>query len=570
MFDQVLRPLNSKRKMKYSVMDIETTKWTKVRLVGFYDGQEYVDFRSVEDFLHHFLRRKYEFWKCFAHFGSGFDFNFILEAMENDPELNKFRMKILSNNGVSMIRIYDHYKSDRTWTFLDSHRLLPKAQADLTKSFNVEHKKLDVNRSNLDSLNYEELRHYNEFDCKGLYEVLKSYESWFDDYGIALKATTASQAMSLFRSTLKYPIPVLKPKVEQFIRKSYYGGRVEVFKMKCNEKFYYYDVRSLYPSVMKKFPMPVGTPHRTNVFHDDKIGFYKCSVKIPDMYLPPLPTVQNHKLLFPIGKFEGIYSSAELKLAADMGCQFDVDYGYYFQEDYIFNEYIDKMYPLKENGDSATRDIAKLMLNSLYGKFGQNRKKLILMKYIGADLKGKIPYDQEHALYQEETNSRATFIIPSIASWITSCARTELMKWLLKSGEQNIYYCDTDSVVSTKPLPIGKGIGELKLEYEGNRAIFLLPKMYVLDVDGKMIVRGKGFERDFTGKLSYQDFENALSGDKSAFKQDTMRFGKFKEVLRRENHFVGMLQKKKSIKSEYSKRLMIDNYDTRPVTISHT
>jgi len=565
MIDQCLRPLVSKRKFKYGVMDVETTNWTHVKLVGFFDGENYLAFDNATAFLKFFLTKKFYSWRCFAHYGSGFDFSFIIDSLVRDfPDL---KFAILSNNGASMIRVYSS-NGVRSWVFLDSFRLLPKSLKDLTKSFNVEHQKMDVDRSNLHRLKKEELVKYNEYDCRGLYEVLKKFESMFEDIGVPLKPTTASQAMAVFRKTMKFPIPTLKPEIEDFVKKSYYGGRTEVFKMRCFDKFYYYDVRSLYPYCMKKYPMPVGTPRKVHSFHENEIGFYKVEVKIPDVYLPPLPYVANQRLLFPFGKFSGIYTSKEIEVAIDAGCDVAVESGYVFSSSYIFDEYVDRMYAMKESGTGAVRDTGKLMLNSCYGKFGQNRRKMTMVRPNSlSEWSGLIPYNEKYNLFQKESVSRATFIIPSIASWITSCARTELFNWLSKAGEKDVYYCDTDSVLSTRKLPIGDKLGDLKLEMEGEEGIFLSPKMYIIKQKDQVVVKAKGFEHEFANKLSFASFERALHGDKHDFIQEVQRFAKFKEALVREGKFVTMLTKRKSIQSDYSKRRVLSNFDTKPLKI---
>jgi len=54
-----------------------------------------------------------------------------------------------------------------------------------------------------------------------------------------------------------YSIPT--PKEDAFIRRGYFGGHTDVYKPK-GENLYYYDVNSLYPYVMKIYPMPIGKP----------------------------------------------------------------------------------------------------------------------------------------------------------------------------------------------------------------------------------------------------------------------------------------------------------------------
>ena len=43
------------------------------------------------------------------------------------------------------------------------------------------------------------------------------------------------------------------------MKNSYYGARVEVYKP-YGKNLFYYDVNSLYPTIMRNNPMPVGNP----------------------------------------------------------------------------------------------------------------------------------------------------------------------------------------------------------------------------------------------------------------------------------------------------------------------
>lgn len=563
----MLTQLSGGRKFRYGTMDVETKNDMKtVTCVGWFDGNKYYVFRTMEKFMLFFLRRKYKSWKCFAHWGSGFDFNFVMNAME-DSLLSGYDIKIIDNGGIAHLIIR---KGRLKWELVDSFKLLPSSLEKLTKSFSVEHQKLDVDRTDMDSLSWEELVRYNEYDCKGLYEVLKKFESWFDGLNVPFKTTIASQAMATYRRTMPVGIPNLKPEIEEFIRSGYYGGRVEVFKMRCHDKIYMFDVNSLYPFVMKNHEMPVGRPSHVTTFDNESIGFYSADVHVPsNLYIPVLPFFHDRKLLFPAGNFSGVYTSAELKKAVEIGCSFTVKEGYTFSSAYIFNDYVDKFYKMKKEGDAVTQSISKLLLNALYGKFAQRREKINIIKSSNhKEILGCIPYNVEHGLWSRPSVSTSNFIIPSISSWITSLARLELFDWLQKSGEENIFYCDTDSICTTKKLPTGECLGELKQEMEGEEAIFLSPKMYAIRTEDKIIVKAKGFEKEFTKKLHMKAFDNALHGNTSDFVQNVKRFGKFKESLKRENNYVAVLDKKKSIRSPYSKRIVMQNFDTKPIVIA--
>lgn len=97
-----------------------------------------------------------------------------------------------------------------------------------------------------------------------------------------------------------------------------------------------------------------------------------------------------------------------------------------------------------------------------------------------------------------------------IAAAITSYARIH-MSAFLQNREYNVYYTDTDSIVTDKPLDksiIGKALGQLKLEYNISKGIFLAPKVYSFISDlGKTITKVKGLKDN---KLSFDIFEALL------------------------------------------------------------
>ena len=43
-----------------------------------------------------------------------------------------------------------------------------------------------------------------------------------------------------------------------------------------------------------------------------------------------------------------------------------------------------------------------------------------------------------------------------VASYITAVARMNLIEGIMDVGVENLYYCDTDSIVTNIPLPLHK------------------------------------------------------------------------------------------------------------------
>jgi hypothetical protein len=219
--------------------------------------------------------------------------------------------------------------------------------------------------------------------------------------------------------------------------------------------------------------------------------------------------------------------------AIKFGYKFKIKKGYLFDKANIFNDYITTLYEIKKasHKDDPMYLISKLLMNSLYGRFGMEpviESSLIINddeidNYIDEHTITDITkLDNNKSLinlYKDEDKQNLLLnshskdnINISFASAITAYARIEMTKFK-NNPDINLYYSDTDSVYVDKPLHpvfIGKEIGELKLENQFKEAIFLAPKVYsgILE-DNSEITKVKGF----TKKLTYSDIKPLLVKD---------------------------------------------------------
>lgn len=192
--------------------------------------------------------------------------------------------------------------------------------------------------------------------------------------------------------------------------------------------------------------------------------------------------------------------------------------------------------------------IAKLLMNSLYGKFGMKdemtRLEILdnttednksynseLLDMYGTDIIDTVELDnyiiiirkyielfyneKDDIFHGNETNI-------AIASAITAGARVH-MSYFKNNPLFNLYYSDTDSAVVDSPLPdymVGPALGQLKLEHVITKAVFLAPKVYgLITSEGKEIIKIKGLSKDI--KLTFNDLEALLIKDSSrVFKQE--------------------------------------------------
>ena len=153
-----------------------------------------------------------------------------------------------------------------------------------------------------------------------------------------------------------------------------------------------------------------------------------------------------------------------------LGYKFNIIRGYKFEAKILFKEYIQELYNLRleYSKDNPMNYIAKLLMNSLYGRFGMNDKftesKIISRKdYIKYEeeynqiITDIFDFDNDYLLIQLthddldtmlDNGSETHNVNISIASAITSYARMPTFGWaqFKNNSNYNLYYSDTDSI----------------------------------------------------------------------------------------------------------------------------
>jgi len=300
-----------------------------------------------------------------------------------------------------------------------------------------------------------------------------------------------------------------------------------------------YDVNSLYPSQMYTHAMPVGKIKyfKGDILKLDKnaIGFFYCDITAPDDILHPILQCRVKvngikKTLAPIGNWEDMLFSEELKNALNYGYKINVLWGYTFEKEVIFKDYVDFLYNIRQKYSKSDplNFIAKILLNSLYGRFGMtdNFENInIIDKKFCSDFENKY-LDQitdkidldSHVLIIYKTslekldNYGSHNICVAIAAAITAYARIHMSQFK-NNPNINLYYTDTDSVYTDSVLGDyfvdNKILGKLKLEHVCKKAIFLLPKLYCLWTNEDQIIhKVKGLNPEV--ELNFKDFQNLL------------------------------------------------------------
>jgi hypothetical protein len=280
----------------------------------------------------------------------------------------------------------------------------------------------------------------------------------------------------------------------------------------------------------------------------ETFGFLKVRVKAPtNLHVPLLQTKLNGRTVAPVGTWTGWYFTEELKLAVQLGYEIEVLEAVLYERGKIFKGYVSNLYKMRLTYDKADPRnlICKLLLNSLYGKFGMNPR-LIKWELMEADsglfnnlrsvnlpadiidLGDKVLVGTDYVRNQVVENylpdsgvmkhSRYLNISLPISAAVTAYARCNIYKYKqYAESKGTLYYSDTDSIFCSCPLPnymLSSKLGEMKLEYTAERAVFLAPKVYVVDLEnGTTKFKIKGSKNNFG--LKFTDIENLLYKESS-------------------------------------------------------
>lgn len=531
----LMRPLTGKIKpVRFAVVDLETKDgdtqakgFTRPFLAGYYDGVRPTIFYGndcVDVMLRFLLLPEKDGMTFFAHFGGAFDWLHFLPALA----LSGFSFEIMTvSSKIQCLRVKPHKDSHKKgWTFLDSYQLIPAGLGKLTVAFDTEVKKdndFDYDTDEKDP----RWRDYLRDDLISLYQTLKKFYTLVEE---KLKGevgmTAASTAMKTYRRAFqKFPIERhdgrtaaqiakgIKSKNHEFFRQAYFGGRVEIFKKKC-EGVRYYDINSAYPAAMLE-PMPVGKMiecigEPPAWIRKGRIGFARVNVYVPtDTYLPVLPfRTPIGRLIFPTGHFSGVWTVIEIDRAIELGATVEWLDSKWIGARPVFGEFVERLYQFRDKSrsdyDEALAYVAKIMMNSLYGKFATNtlRDKIVYVNPGDETPEGGLSYnpdDPECPLWSVEEEIDAPYIAPQIAAHITAIARLNLHGYALESIKRGgeLAYCDTDAIQTTADLSdlCGPELGKIKDEgcgviYSGE---YLQPKLYMLKGDDgseKVIMKG--------------------------------------------------------------------------------
>lgn len=482
-------------------------------------------------------------------FDSEFIFNYLLNngytviKDKKERQDKTFTTLISDMNQIYSIEIFfdtHNPKHVNKVTIFDSLKILNFSVEQIAKDFNLPIRKLELDYESYREVGHVLTEHEIDYIRNDVEIMARALDYMFQNN--LKKMTIGGDALSDYKniiSNFKHYFPILPYEIDKDIRKSYRGGFTylnDCYKEKTTGAGWVLDVNSLYPSVMYNELLPFGEPlFFDGKYEEDKLyPLYIQTISAAfDIKKDHIPTVQlkNNTNFIPteyITTTEGdivtlTLTSIDLELFLK---QYDVHYityhnGWKFKGiKGLFKTYIDKWINVKiqskKDNNGAMYRIAKLMLNSLYGKFGLNPD--IRSKYPELNEDGIVTYK----FYDRET--REPIYIP-MASFITSYARLKTIttSQAIKTysienfGEDKYVYSDTDSIHTTftdteilkKFVDIDDyRLGAWKLESQYIKGKYLRAKSYIeLSPEGRLNCTVAGLPKNCSDMVDFDNFK---------------------------------------------------------------
>lgn len=326
--------------------------------------------------------------------------------------------------------------------------------------------------------------------------------------------------------------PVLPDVMDAEIRRAYRGGYTYAaprFQGIRQGHGLVLDVNSLYPSVMRNALLPYGFPTYQSgevvptEDHPLTIFSVTFTAKLKPNHLPCIQ-IKGSNMFIGTEYLEEIVEPTTLMVTnVDWDLymdHYDIEIhefggGWLFQAvEGVFDEFIDKWAAVKANSEGGERELAKLTLNNLYGKFATNPS---TMSRVPTLEDGKV-----RLLMGPEDTRKPVYTAMGV--FITSYAR-DLTIRAAQSNYDTFAYADTDSLhLLTDEIPEALDIhptrmGAWKMEYTFSEALYIRAKRYMELIDweptksgersyehqGEYVNRVAGLPHFISSKLTFDD-----------------------------------------------------------------
>lgn len=533
---------------------------------------EFHDCLSFWSFVFKHTERKRKIWVI----SLNIDFDFTIVNGWKYLRQVGFKLKFFHDSGTTaIISVKGRYGSI---VFIDFMNWFSESVESLGKRIGLHKYKVDF-----EDVTDSELSIYCKRDVEILLAAYRDFVRFLEGNKISrLCMTIGSTAMAayLFGS---YDHKIYIHNNSEAIdleRDSYRGGRCECFYLGelNNGNYHVLDVNSLYATVMHSGSYPVKYVQIINKPEPSKITAllhdHSVIAKVLIDTDEPVYAVRRDRTIFPVGRFWVTLTSPELRYAFNHNHIVKIHKAVVYEQQPIFRKYVDKFYSLRMDFKSAGVDtyveICKLMLNSLYGKFGQKAEvwnkvgecpnepdRVEICFHPGPGGVRQIRYllgeIWEMTGYDECFNS-----FPAIASQVTAYARMYMYLLMGVAGPGNYFYMDTDSLIVNE-------VGLCNLEKYLNPVN--LGTLKTVEITPSIIIRGLKDYSTASKRVVKGIRKNAVSVSDGVYQQEV--WPTLKGLLRQSSvDTYTVKQQTKVLQRKYTKGIVGVDGVIRPLTLS--
>ena len=334
-------------------------------------------------------------------------------------------------------------------------------------------------------------------------QVMTRARDYIASLGGRIGTTSGSSAMSVWRHMTEDEF-VTGPYDTPWARLGYYGGRTEIFrphtegpltgkldadgKPEREKVIRGYDVNSMYPfAMLNDYPEYMMADPRL----EKAKGMAEITVSVPQMFVAPLVWRRpGGALWYPTGVFRGVWTYDEIRYAERLGCRVQEVHRAFGCNMLVrpFDDFIHTLYAKRRaSKDQSERLFLKVVMNSLYGKIAsKNMVTRTVSRYNLEKSQSKrldqVKWISYHRGLLDYRTPQQAYVNVYWGAMITARSRLILDGFMRQVPEQDLIYCDTDSVYCRNfDFKKDDGLGGMKLEKMASVMNIVQPKAYQLD-----------------------------------------------------------------------------------------
>lgn len=439
---------------------------------------------------------------CYFH-NLKFDGHFIMywlfthgyEHIEGKDLYDNKTFKTLISDMGKFYAITVKWENGYTTEFRDSVKKLPMTVRRVAESFELEMSKGDIDYELYRPVGHKLTKFEDDYLRRDVSIMAQAMKVVIDS-GMK-KLTVASDAMNEFKQLnglahFNKLFPVLSTEIDREIRRAYRGGFTYADPRTTGRVVrggLVLDVNSLYPSVMKNYLIPYGQPlfkrGEVEPTEDRPLVIFSVTftAKLKKDHIPCIQIKGNNMFLGTEYLREIDEPTTMMVTNVDWELyneHYDIDIiayggGWRFRAARgMFDTYIDKWSEIKAKEKGGKREVAKLHLNSLYGKFASN-----------PNVTSKIPVFEDGIVKLKRGNPETRDPVYTAAGvFITAYARNITIR-SAQANYESFAYADTDSLhllrdTIPESIEVHKTkLGAWKHEYNFNAAYYIRAKAYL-------------------------------------------------------------------------------------------